>query len=175
VLAYTLLPHQTLVYPDVLATMGMPGLGSLDLVAASALAPVAAARVIDDRDPSGLGAGEALISPEDALLPGAGGTLLPPSDLERFRFNIGIRTLADGASLTVEIRDRGGELRRSFSAAYPADFFFQLPAAEFLGISLKSGDSIRFGVKSGRAVVYGATADNTTRQTTIVPASRSVE
>jgi len=173
--AYTLLPHQTLAYPDILSTMGASGLGSLDLVATSALAPVAAARVTDDRDPSGLGAGETLISPEDALLPGAGGTLLPPSDLGRFRFNIGVRTLAAGASMTVEIHDRGGELRRSFSVSYPADFFFQLPAEAFLGVSLKSGDSIRIVVTSGRAVVYGATADNTTRQTTIIAASRSVE
>lgn len=174
-LAYTLLSHQTLAYSDILSTMGAPGLGSLDLVATSALVPVVAARVTDDRDPSGLGAGETLISPEDALLPGAGGTLLPPSDLGRFRFNIGVRTLAAGASMTVEIHDRAGELRKSFSVSYPADFFFQLPAEAFLGISLQPGDSLHFVVTSGRAVVYGATADNTTRQTTIIAASRSVE
>jgi hypothetical protein len=174
-LSYTLLPHQSLAYPDILSAIGVSGLGSLDLVAASALTPVASARVTDDRDPSGLGAAETLISPDEALQPGIGGTLLVPSDLGRYRFNIGVRTLAAGASMTVEIHDSNGQSRRSFKVSYPADFFFQLSAEAFLGIAPQPGDSIHLAVTSGRAVVYGAAADNTTGQSAIVAASRSLE
>lgn len=174
-LSYTLLPHQSLAYPDILSAIGVSGLGSLDLVAASALTPVASARVTDDRDPSGLGAGEALIGPDEALLPGMEGILLAPSDLGRYRFNIGVRTLTAGASMTIEIHDRGGDLRRSFKASYPADFFFQLSAEALLGVPLQPGDSVDFAVISGRAVIYGATADNVTGHTLITIASRSFE
>ena len=172
---YTLLPYQTLDYPDFLSTTGQTGLGSLDLVATTAQVPVATARVYNDRDFSAVSAREDLIGPEDALTPGVGGILLAPDDLQRFRFNIGVRTLTAGVSMTVTVRDRGGVLRKSFSVAYPGDFFFQLSADAFLGLSLQPGDSIRITMNSGRAVVYGATADNTTQQPAIFVAARITE
>jgi hypothetical protein len=136
---------------------------------------VASARIYNDRDPAGIGAHEDLIGSETALLPGEGSSLLTPDDLQRYRLNIGVRTLSAGASMTVTLRDRSGELRKSFTVGYPGDFFFQLSADAFLGLSLQSGDSIRFAVTSGRAVVYGATADNTTQQSAISVAMRSVD
>ena len=57
--------------------------------------------------------------PEEALLPGQGGILVAPADLQRYRFNIGVRTLSAGAAMTVTVRDRMGALRRSFSVASP--------------------------------------------------------
>jgi hypothetical protein len=174
-LNYTLAPYETRDYPDLLSAMGQTGLGSIDLIATTSLVPVATARVYNDRDPMGIGAHENLIGPELAILPGESGTLLAPDDLQRYRFNIGVRTLAAGASMTVSLRDRAGVLRKSFTVAYPGDFFFQLSADAFLGLPLQPGDSIRFAVTSGRAVVYGATADNTTQQSAISMSTRSVD
>jgi len=174
-LNYTLLPYETRDYPDFLSSLGQAGLGSIDLVATTALVPVASARIYNDRDPMGIGAHEDLIGPEIALLPGEGGSLLTPDDLQRYRLNIGVRTLGAGASMTVTVRDRAGVLRKSFTVAYPGDFFFQLSADAFLGLPLQPGDSIRFAVTAGRAVVYGATADNTTQQSAISIVTRSVD
>lgn len=175
VMNYTLLPYETHEYPDFLSAIGQAGLGSVDLVAATALVPVASARIYNDRDPAGIGAHEELIGPELALLPGEGGSLLAPDDPQRYRFNIGVRTLAAGASMTVTVRDRTGVLRKSFTVAYPGDFFFQLSADAFLGLPLQPGDSIRLEVTAGRAVVYGATADNSTQQLAISIATRSFD
>ena len=170
---YMLLPYETRDYPDFLSSIGQAGLGSVDLVATTALVPVASARIYNDRDPTGIGAHEDLIGPETALSPGEGGSLLAPDDLQRFRVNIGVRTLT-ATSITVTVRDRAGVLRKSFSVTYPGDFFFQLSADAFLGLPLQPGDSLRFAVTTGRAMVYGATADNTTQQSAISIATRSV-
>jgi len=174
-LSYTLLPYETLDYADFLAAIGQTGLGSLDLVATTGAIPVTEARIYNDRDPAATGAREDLILPEEALLPGLGGTLLAPRDFQRYRFNIGVRTLSAGASMTVTVRDKKGVSRSSFSVAYPGDFFFQLSANAFLGLSLQPEDSIRFVLTSGRAVVYGATADNTTQEPEIFIATRTAD
>jgi len=75
----------------------------------------------------------------------------------------------------VTVRDKKGVSRRSFSVAYPGDFFFQLSADAFLGVSLQAEDSIRFVLTSGRAVVYGASADNTTQEPEIFIANRTAD
>jgi membrane-associated phospholipid phosphatase len=172
---YTLLPYETFDYADFLAAIGQSGLGSLDLVATTGAIPVTEARIYNASDPAATGAREDLIFPEEALLPGLGGTLLAPADLSRYRYNIGVRTLSAGAVMTVTIRDKKGASRRSFSVAYPGDLFFQLSANAFLGLSLQSEDSIRFALTSGRAVIYGATADNTTQEPEIFIATRTAD
>jgi hypothetical protein len=173
--SYTLLPFETLDYADFMAAIGQTGLGSLDVVATTGSLPVAEARIYNDHDPAANGAREDLILPEEALLPGEGGILVAPADLQRYRFNIGVRTLSAGAAMTVTVRDRTGALRSSFSVAYPGDFFFQLSANGFLGLSLQPEDSIRFVLSSGRAVVYGATADNTTQELAIFIATQTAD
>jgi hypothetical protein len=173
--SYTLDPYETLGYDDFLTAIGQTGLGSIDLAATRGSIPMAGARIYNDSDPASTGALEDLMLPEEALLPGQGGTLIAPADLVRYRFNIGIRTLSAGAAMTVTVRDRTGATRRSFSAAYPGDFFFQLSADAFLGLSLQPEDSVRFALSSGQAVVYGASGDNTTHDAAISIATRTVD
>jgi hypothetical protein len=173
--AYTLLPYETFDYADFVSAIGQSGLGSLDLVATTGAIPVTEARIYNSSDPAATGAREDLMFPEEALLPGLGGTLIAPADLSRYRFNIGVRTLSAGAAMTVTIRDKTGVSRRSFSVAYPGDFFFQLSANAFLGLSLQPEDSIQFALTSGRAIVYGVTADNTTQEPEISIATRTAD
>ena len=173
--AYTLLPYETFDYADFLGAIGQTGLGSLDVVATTGAIPVTEARIYNTSDPAANGAREDLVFPEEALLPGLGGTLIAPADLSRYRYNIGVRTLSGGAAMTVTIRDKKGASRRSFSVAYPGDFFFQLSANAFLGLSLQAEDSVRFVLTSGRAIVYGATADNTTQEPEIFIAARTAD
>jgi len=173
--AYTLLPYETFDYADFPGAIGQSGLGSLDLVATTGAIPVTEARIYNSSDPAATGAREDLMFPEEALLPGLGGTLIAPADLSRYRYNIGVRTLSGGAAMTVTIRDKKGVSRRSFAVAYPGDFFFQLSANAFLGLSLQPEDSIRFVLTSGRAIVYGVTADNTTQEPDILIATRTAD
>ncbi len=163
-LPYSLGPHQTTDFTDLLPAMGQSGVGTLDLVATTGPAPLTVVRIYNDAGAAGTtGFNEDQIRTEDALSAGQRAVLVAPIDPAKFRFNIGVRTLASGASITVTVRNASGEVTRTVTKSYPAVFFQQGSAADFLGAALGANDSIQISVNSGSLIVYGATADNITQ------------
>ena len=161
---YALGPGQTVFLGDVLAGMGITGIGSLDLSATVGVAPVASARVYNDGGSAGTsGFTEQGWKPSDALSAGARAVLVGPFDPLLFRFNVGVRTLAAGAAINITVRDSAGIVLRTLSRTYPANFFQQADVASFLGgLSLSANQTVTVDVVSGSLFVYGATADNRT-------------
>jgi hypothetical protein len=170
-LAFQLGNGETLSYDDVVQTMGQTGLGTLDLliVPSASASPVIVTRVFDDAgadgtsgfteesvDPLATGPGGAV------LTAGTAGVLIAPADPARFRFNMGVRTLSAGASLSIEVRSATGTLARVVPKTLPPNYFVQQSSSVFLGAPLGPGDSLTVRVTAGSAVVYGATVDNTT-------------
>jgi hypothetical protein len=165
---------QTISYTDILATMGQSGVGSMDLVLPDASqAPIVVVRVYNDAGAAGTtGFTEDLIDPNgsfsDAVLfGGVTGFILGPSDTAHFRYNIGVRTLFGGASITATVRDSAGNVLRTTTATYPPTYLQQVDAATFLGAPLGNDQSIQISVSTGAAIIYGATADNTTNDPSI--------
>jgi len=170
-LDFNLLPGQSTSYPDVIATMGTSGLGSLDVFTTAGNAPIATARVFSDGGAAGTsGFSEEGVSPNDALDFFSRGILLIPSDLTNFRMNIGVRTLDSGATLNVATFDSGGLLKASRTLpAYGPNVFDQVPVATFTGASpvpLGGYILISFNVFGGRAIVYSSVIDNRTSDST---------
>src|SRR4029078_13653308 len=99
---------------------------------------------------------------EEALRPGQTGVLLIPPDLAVARFNVGVRTLDDGASITLTAKNATGTAVGSTSRVFPPNYHEQQDGARFLGIPMPPGGSISITVNSGAAIVYGATVDNST-------------
>jgi hypothetical protein len=163
-LPYSLTPGQTLSFADLLPAVGRSGLGSADLFVTSGSVPIASVRVFNDGGAAGTtGFNEELVRPEGALQVGEKGVLLLPADLSAYRFNIGVRTLDSGASVTMIARDASGSVATSVARSFPADYHEQQGASEFLGgASLPAGGSLTVLVGSGSAVFYGATVDNRT-------------
>jgi hypothetical protein len=163
-LPYSLNPGQTAFLGDVLAAMSQSGIGSLDIVTVTGSAPVASVRVYNDGGVNGTtGFTEESRKPLDALSAGASAVLVGPFDTTLFRFNVGVRTLADGASITITVRDSAGNVVRTLSKAYPANFFEQTDVGSFLGgLILTANQTIGVDVVSGSLFLYGATADNRT-------------
>jgi hypothetical protein len=170
-LAFHLGAGETLSYADVVESIGRTGLGTLDLliVPSASASPVMVARVFNDAgadgtsgfteeavDPLANGPGSAVLSE------GTAGVLIAPADPANFRFNMGVRTLSAGASLSFEVRTAAGALSRLVSKSFPASYFVQQSSDAFLGAPLGPGDSVTIRVVSGSAIVYGATVDNTT-------------
>ena len=94
--------------------------------------------------------------------------LLAPSDLQRFRFSIGLRTLSSGATLTFTLRDAQGNLVKRFTQNYPGTYYVQRSAADFFGQAPFVGnESITVEVTSGSAFVYATVADNITNDPAI--------
>lgn len=170
-LAYAIPAGRTLAYADLLPAMGVAsGLGTVDLIGDTGMAlPVAVARIFNDGGAAGT-SGFAIDSmpAADALKPGDTGALLAPADLQKFRFNIGVRTLEQGATLRVTVRDRDGLVVKTLSKSYPETFFTQTSAADFLeGHVLAGGETISLEPTSGNVFVYGATTDGVTNDPSV--------
>jgi hypothetical protein len=166
-LFYSLQPGETQSIADLLPAMNLAGLGSLDLVPDSGLPPpLAIVRVFNDAGASGtMGFTEELVLPTDALGSGEKGTLISPSDPLLFRFNIGIRTLSAGATLTITVRTAAGQVKKTLTRNYPPCYMVQTTAGQFLdeaSPSLDSNESVAVEVTAGNAIIYGATVDNRT-------------
>lgn len=168
-LSFSLSPGQTVSYADVLAAAGYSGVASADLrLPTGSQLPIVLARVYNDAGAAGTaGFTEGLLdlaggNADGFLFAGQTGVLIGPSDVIRFRFNIGIRTLFSPVDLTATVRDSAGVIVRTITKHYVPIFFEQTDAASFLGVPLGPDQSIQIRIDSGRAIVYGVMADNTT-------------
>jgi hypothetical protein len=169
-------PGQVFATDDIVALMGVTGLGSLDIVVpAGQSIPIILTRVYNDAGANGTSSlTEVPVPVSDGVaintyLMGAGvtGFLVGPRDPVRTRFNIGVRTLFSGATIQVTQRNSAGVLVRTASHTYTATFFVQTDAASFLGGPIGANDTIQISVSSGSAIVYGSTTDNTTNDPAI--------
>ncbi|HEX5134558.1 MAG TPA: hypothetical protein VFW81_04130, partial [Thermoanaerobaculia bacterium] len=147
-----------------------------DVVAEDSLpAPLLAVRVFNDAGTLGTtGFSEELVVPGDALAAGERGILVAPPDAALYRYNVGVRTLGAGATLSITVRNAAGTVTRTLTRTYPANDFEQRDSAAFLdGPAVAANDTITVQVVSGRAIVYGATIDNRTNDPSMQLARRA--
>ncbi len=168
---YSIAPGKTLSFADLLPAMGIAtGLGSVDIVPDSGSAfPIALARVFNDGGANGTtGLAEDSLSTDSATRAGTSAVLLAPADAQKFRLNIGVRSLDQGAAMNVTVRDKDGVVVKTTSKTYGPTFFSQVGAAVMLdGYTLAGGETITFDVTSGSAFIYGSTTDNTTNDPSV--------
>ncbi|MEK6374238.1 MAG: hypothetical protein AABO58_16245 [Acidobacteriota bacterium] len=164
-LAFTLNPDQVVSYPDLVASMGTSGLGSLDIVTDGGAVPIINARVFSDGGSAGTsGFTEEAVAPNDTLYLFNRGFLVTPTDPVNFRMNIGVRTLDAGATLSIRMYNADGlQLSTRTGVAFAPNYFEQFTAQQFTGAAvIPSGGFIRINVTAGNAIVYGTITDNRT-------------
>jgi hypothetical protein len=171
-LTYSLASKKTITYPDLLPAMGIAsGLGTVDVAGdLNAQLPVALVRVFNDAGAAGTsGLTEEAFKAEEALHGGDTGVLIAPADIAKFRLNIGVRTLADGANVTFTVRDKDGVVVKTVSnKSFDPTFFTQIGATPMLdGYVLTGGETISVAVNSGSIFIYGATTDNVTQDPSV--------
>jgi CSLREA domain-containing protein len=167
-LPYALGPRELRAYGDLLADNGLDGLATLDVVPAAGALPRMTVRIYDDGSGHGTtGFTLPTVTADDALSAGDSGLLVAPDNPVAMRFNIGVRALDDGASMTVEVRDRTGATRHAATRDYGPNWFNQLAASDFAGMALGSGDYLVIRVTRGRAILYGAAVDNLTNDPSV--------
>ena len=169
-LAYAIPAGKTLSYDDLLPAMGIDaGVGTADLIAdiagnASSAIPVTSIRIYNDAGAAGTtGLVEEPMRAEEALRAGDVGVLIAPANIQKFRLNVGLRTLDEGADVTITVRDAEGVTVATVTRPYAPVYFLQAGSAQFLdGYPLHGGETISVGVTRGQAIVYGAVTDNIT-------------
>ena len=130
--------------------------------------PVVVARVYNDAGPDGTsGFTEEAMDPSGQnetrlLFAGSTSFLIAPPSATTLRYNIGVRSLLSGATVTFRQRDASGAIIRIVTKTYPPTFYEQQSASTLLGGPIAADDSIEVTVSGGSAFVYGATVDNTT-------------
>ena len=164
-LPWELQPGHTLSYADLLPALGVPsGAGSVDLVPDPGFRlPLFVTRIFNDAGAKGT-SGMTLdaLGLDDVLYAGDTGVIVAPMDPSRSRMNIGIRALAEGASITARMRDRNGAVLATKELSYPAVFFIQVAAESLMGAPLAADATLSFTVNAGSALIYGSTTDNVT-------------
>lgn len=163
---------QVVTYPDIVATFGRTGLGSVDLITTpSATKPVIITRVYNDAGTLGsAGLTEDVIDPSDTRIIQTGFTafLVTPVDPTKTRFNIGVRTGFSGATFTAVLRDTNGAVLKTVTKSYQPNWFEQVDSTTFFaGTAIGANQSIAISVSVGSAIVYGSTTDNTTNDPNI--------
>jgi len=171
-LTYTVPAGHVVTFPDVVAAFGRSGLGSVDVITSpTAVSPIIITRVFNDAGVLGsAGLTEDVIGGSDGHTIPAGFTafLVTPVDPAKTRFNIGVRTLFSGASLTAVLRDSNGNPLKTVTKTYLPNFFEQVDSKSFFGgTAIGPNQSIAITVSSGSAIVYGATTDNITNDPNI--------
>lgn len=159
---YELPAFATLSFADVVGELGGSGLGSLDILIDSGPLPTIVARAYDDQPDGTTGVTVPAIPIEDVLVNQEGGALIAPRDLLRYRFNIGVRAMENGATLDVTVRSKSGATRHAHTLNYEAHEFEQQVGSTFAGIALQGDDSIDIRITAGSAVIYATTVDNIT-------------
>ncbi|HEX3067916.1 MAG TPA: hypothetical protein VHX14_05030, partial [Thermoanaerobaculia bacterium] len=176
-LVYSIAAGKTMLYPDLLPAMGVAsGIGSADLIAdAGSPFPVSLVRVFNDAGTLGTtGLAEEQMAASDALQSGDTAALLAPPDFQRFRLNIGVRTLDQGVTFTLTVRDKNGVIVKTTAPKhYDPNFFVQPGSAAMLeGYALTGEETISIAIVSGSAFIYGSTTDNTTQDPSVQFAKR---
>ncbi len=165
--AYTLAPFETRSYSDFLATAAATGGGSVDVVAAVGSAPVTVTTIVDVAAEGMPLVQVPQIDPAQALTAGTRGTLIAPSNPASTRFNIGIRTLAAGATITFRVHDVNGTVLRTATHSYAPNYFTQASAEDLLGGALGANQSVVMTVESGSVIAYGVSINNASGDATL--------
>jgi hypothetical protein len=169
-LPFTIASGHTFSSADVITAMGASGLGSLDVLTNGSALPIVSARVFSDGGAVAgtTGFSEEGVPPNAALDFVSTGLLLIPTDLANFRMNIGVRTLDDGATISIAMFDANGNVRTTRSVTYSANYFEQKPVGEFTGAStVEPGGWLSISTTfPGRIIIYSSVIDNRTSDST---------
>jgi hypothetical protein len=167
---FNLATNQTISYPDIAASFGQSGIGSID-VFTTGVPPLVTARIFNDLGTAGTsGFSEDAVAPADAAQSSELIYLHMPTDVTNFRMNVGVRTL--GAPVTMSVArlaaSGGFAATPNISKTYPANFFEQKSALEFAALPALSADGIlRIQVTAGKAIIYASITDNRTNDSAI--------
>ncbi len=175
-LSYSLGFGETQTIADLDTALGASGLGSLEIAPSSGQAPVVTARIFNDSGSAGTsGFSEEAAKESSALSAGDSAVLLAPPDFAAQRFNIGVRPLGQGASLSFTVRNAAGGVIATLDRSFAANALDQEASPAFFpGVAFSGNESVTVKVTAGSAFVFGVAVDNKTNDTSFEAARNLV-
>jgi hypothetical protein len=165
---YSLGPGEVRYFADLLEEVGLSGLATLDVVAASGDLPRIVVRIYND---AGIFGTTGFTLPPftalDVLRRGDAGFLAGSPDPLATRFNIGVRAFEEGVELKVMVRSASGSTLAVMERTYPSNSFSQVTWTTFTGLPLSANDYLVIEVVRGSAIIYGASVDNITNDSSV--------
>jgi WD40-like Beta Propeller Repeat len=161
-ITYRLGGFESQAFPDLMASFGVTGIGSVEIVPDAGPAPASVFRI-----DNGASVVVPAVDTESVLVTGSRGAVTMPSDTSRFRLNAGFRTLSDGVTMTVSLYEATGKLVRTSTQSFPPNFLVQMPAATLAGGAVAANQSIVFTINSGSVVVFASTVANSGHASTL--------
>lgn len=161
-LAYTLAPYESQTIADLMAAIGVTGVGSIEIIPESDVSPASAFRIENG--------GSMVVPPADAasvLYSGMHSAVKMPSDTNRFRMNVGIRTFESGATIWICMHDPDGTFIRGDTHVFPPNYLVQLPVADLMNGAVTADQMVMFTVNGGSAMVVASTVANGGHASTI--------
>lgn len=162
-LAYRLGPYESRAFENVVASIGVSGVGSLEIVPERGAAPASSFRIEN-------GSGFVTVPAVDAdsvMSAGQRSAMKMPSDTERFRVNVGIRTLENGATIWFCSHEPDGTYIPGHTRYFPPNYLVQMPVEELHSGAVKADRMLMFTVKAGSAVIFGSTLENNGHTSTL--------
>lgn len=170
---YTLTAHKSVLLHPIETIFGTTGVGSIDVITFGTAPPVISTRVFNDTGATGTsGFSEDAVAVENALGIDQTGYVTLPDDLDNYRMNIGIRTLAAGATLSITYSQLSGATIASKTLSLGPNRLTQVPVQDFTGSAPAADASIAIKVTAGNAIIYSTTTDNRTNDSALKYASR---
>lgn len=164
-LPYSLAPHATLAFNNIMQSFGRTGIGSIDILPAIGPPPVAAVRIHEVG--TGNGFYQQPVPAENVLVSGQRVAFLAPTSVTEFRMNLGIRTFSAGTNIKVTVFHADGSQGSGTTHTLVPNSVVQMPAAQFVGDDLRANDSILVEIVNGAAIVYGSVINNQTQASSI--------
>ena len=156
---------------DLTALIDISGFITADLVSTTGALPHTAVRVFNDAGPLGrLGTTATFVPVSRAIGAGKRGILIAPDDAAATRFNVGVRSLANGAVVTFTLRRAGGGIAAGTARSLGPTVLLQIAAAALFDAPLENNDAIDIAVSAGSAVVYGSSVDNVSQDPSFIVA-----
>ena len=164
---FSIPPFTTTTHDDIVAEMGLSGLGSMDITTTNGVPPAVTARVYNDTPTGTTGFYEEAVVPTNALHVSDTASFTLPGDTTNFRVNVGVRTLGvTQFSVNYYEGNGGAQQGGTIFKSYPTNYFEQVPLSSFLNDQpLLPGGVLVIRMISGDAIVYASTTDNRTNDT----------
>lgn len=175
----------TVYFEDVVAAMGLSGLGTIDIVPDDDVAPIVEARIVNVREGRVYGDRVPVLNGADVFKPSSFGLSgvfrLPVFDRTTSRINVGIRSFGSSPiRLDITILGVQGTFRHTLRAI-PANTFVQLPLDELAGSPVLEGEQLDIVAQvpdrdesSGVFIYYTVTESSTNDPTVVAPLPQNI-